>query len=281
MADPLTHSSRRLRDPERWVLYLSHVTPKRLIVFVHGFHGGAVTTWQRFPEGGRTSDWWQASDMLFVGYPSHRDNITGTASRLRRELPGFFPRPPSELLEIYDARVRDRSESDYEELVLVGHSLGGVVLRRALSDAAQEWRERLTKDPSAPKPFLLEAEVRLFSPASAGFRPAGLLGLLRGGPAWPALNMYLSSSSAFTDLQQGSAILVETRRRTEQLVKDAGLEALRARIVWANPDQVVIAERYDTDYADDAVDNTSHASVCKPRLGYELPWRFVEQGRVS
>lgn len=244
VADALTHSVRRVGDPERWVLYLSHVPPARLVVFIHGFRGGAVRTWQRFPEGARTSDWWEASDLLFVGYPSQRDNITGTASRLRRELPRFFPRPPSDLLEIGDVRVRALPDGDYEELVLVGHSLGGVVLRRALCDAADEWLERISEDPSTPKPCLLEANMRLFSPASAGFRPAGLLGFLSAGPAWLALNMYLRSSSAFADLQQDSAVLAETRRRTEQLVKrDAGLEALRARILWANPDQTSMSKR--------------------------------------
>jgi pimeloyl-ACP methyl ester carboxylesterase len=117
--------------------------------------------------------------------------------------------------------------------VLVGHSLGGVVLRRALCDAADEWLERISEDPSTPKPCLLEANMRLFSPASAGFRPAGLLGFLSAGPAWLALNMYLRSSSAFADLQQDSAVLAVRGSRCP-----TSCEARGARPENQDPDDI-------------------------------------------
>jgi hypothetical protein len=97
------------------------------------------------------------------------------------------------------------------------------------------------------------------------------------------MEMYLRRSSAFADLQPQSKILEATRRRTEKLVNDDQEEygALRARIVWANPDDVVVTERYDTDHPDDSIDGTSHSSVCKPNEGYPLPWEFVETGKCS
>lgn len=278
-----SHSQRRLASPypDGWIAYLSHRAPARLVVFVHGFNGRAVSTWQRFPEGGPRNDWWQTSDLLFVGYDSVRDTIVGTAARIRKALPTFYPRLPADLTVVDDVTVRPPSTQDYRELFLVGHSLGGLVLRRMLCDLAQGWIEEKSMDPVATRPPLLDAKVRLFSPASAGFRSAGWLGLCQASPLWLAFNMYLRRSSAYTDLQPDSQLITSTRRRTEQLVvqHSADLAALRASILWANPDNVVLAERYDSDYVDDSVDNTSHISVCKPTDEYEEPWTFVEKGR--
>jgi pimeloyl-ACP methyl ester carboxylesterase len=282
-AEPLSHSERALEDPKGWVLHLSHREPERLVVFVHGFGGGAVEAWGQFAGSGREREWWRTTDLLFVGYDSRRDSITGVADRLRYELPRFFPDPEDELLECAGARVRDAAEAPYRELLLVGHSLGGVVVRRALCDEGRSWIKQRHTDAATPKPALLEGCARLFSPASAGFRPAGWLGLLRatrGG--WGIVEMQLRRSSAFTDLQPESEFLKETRRRTELLCEVHGGEvaALQARIAWAQPDNVVLAEYYDSDASSDSVDGTTHRSVCKPHHRYELPWNFVETGRI-
>jgi hypothetical protein len=93
--------------------------------------------------------------------------------------------------------------------------------------------------------------------------------------------MYLRRSSAYTDLQPGSPLLVGTRERTEQLVatRRADLSALRAAILWANPDEVVLAYGYATDHVEESVDNATHSGVCKPNDAYRAPWTFVETGR--
>jgi hypothetical protein len=99
---------------------------------------------------------------------------------------------------------------------------------------------------------------------------------------WGPLRMILHSRSSFTDLQPGSPVLADTRRRTESLVAaHPELAALRARIVWANPDKVVLTERYDTDHRAEVIDGTSHRSVCKPGDDFADPWRFVEHGRLD
>jgi pimeloyl-ACP methyl ester carboxylesterase len=279
-ASVLAHASRRLAEPLDWVIYLSHEQPERLIVFVHGFRGEPVSTWQRFPDAGRTRNWWRAADLLFVGYDSSRDNISGTAHRLIRELPRFYPRLPSELLEAKGVRIRTPAATPYRELVVVGHSLGAVVVRRALCDSAARLLDARTRDPGATRPLLLDAQVRLFSPASAGFRAAGFLGLLRATALWGALDMYLRRSSAFTDLQPGSPVLRDLQQRTEALAHDDEFQALRASVIWANPDDVVVPVCYVTDRPDDSVDDVSHSSVCKPHARYQQPWNFVESGHL-
>jgi Putative serine esterase (DUF676) len=259
------------------VLYLSHSQPKRLVVFVHGFWGGALKTWQHFPEGGLMHEWWRVSDMLFVGYPSGVENITGTAYRLCQQLPRFFPNLPHDFLEERGASVRPPAESPYSELLLVGHSLGGVVVRRALCEAVHLWLDQASKSP------LLAAKTRLFSPASAGFRPSGRLGQIKATLLpWFFIEIKLRRAPAFNELQEGSQILTETRKRTEDFVNQYSneLDALRAHVLWANPEHIVVTERYTTDHPSCSADNTNHLSVCKPDDTYHDPWRFVETGTL-
>jgi hypothetical protein len=282
MAEANGASIKRLADPSGWAIVLTDRAPRRLIVFVHGFRGKAVGSWMDFAHSHRISHWWRESDLLFAGYDSVRDTITGVAARLRRELPRFYPAPPPSALEAGGVRVRPDA-APYQELLVIGHSLGGVIVRRAMADVAQDWVDRREVDPQAPRPALLNAELRLFSPASAGFQAAGPLGVLRASPGWWGINMYLRQSSAYSDLQPGSSVLAAIRDRTEALVTSdaATFQSLRARIVWANPEDVVISERYDSDFVEEVVDDVDHRNVCKPNTSYPIPWVFVELGRCQ
>lgn len=279
-----THSMREIPDRERWSIFVSHYDGhvRRLVVFVHGFMGDAVRTWLDFPKIDPTRPenvWWLESDLLFVGYRSTKDDITGVANRIRKHLPDYYPHPPASVLNAQGVAARADVTSPYEELIIVGHSLGGLILRRALSDAAQEWIDRGRA--SGSRSILLDAQNRMFSPASAGFRAAGFLGVVRGAPFWSAIEMFLRRASAYTDLQPDSAYLQEVKNRTIRLKpnEDAALAALRAKIVWASPDEVVIADRYSTDFVESSWDGKGHIGVCKPALvDYEMPWTFVRTG---
>jgi pimeloyl-ACP methyl ester carboxylesterase len=277
MAALETHSSFPVAELPTWVLHPSHQRGRRLVVFVHGFGGRAVATWTEFPQSGQMGSWWEESDMLFVGYKSMRENITSVADRLRTELPRFYPIPYSPAMNVGGVRARDDIVSAYEELILVGHSLGGLVIRIALAKTAQEW---LNSSPpqGASLPDLLNAQTRFFSPASAGFRPAGALGLISAAGVWPVIEMFLRTSSAFSDMNPQSTLITNTRRTTERLAGE-GFSSLRARTLWANPDGVVLAEDYDTDLSRASADRQSHGSVCKPSVDYPRPWQFVETGR--
>lgn len=281
-----SHSLRPLSEPSGWNLYVSHYEGrvKRLVVFVHGFRGESVGTWSNFPllhSHDPDRIWWYESDMLFVGYDSTKDTITGIANRFRREIDRFYPRPQTSLLSARGRRPR-ADISAYSELVLVGHSLGAVILRRVLCDTAQLWSANGRRDDERPP--LLNAVTRLFSPASAGFQPSGLLGLLRATGGWDrTLEVILRRSPAYSDLQPDSVVLREIRFRTIGLKpdEDGRLAALRAHILWANPDGVVITERYVTDHVDYSWDGRNHSAICKPQLGaYEAPWGFVANGKI-
>ncbi|HEY2216077.1 MAG TPA: hypothetical protein VGH21_01190, partial [Solirubrobacteraceae bacterium] len=195
----------RLNDPDGWIAYLAPVKPARLVIFVHGFYGAADETWNFFPDGALTRPWWRQSDLLFVNYDSTRDEIGGVAYELRDRIPDFYP----EILTDHPrlGAFRPDDFGDYEELYLVGHSLGGVIVRYALLECAIEWRNQLALNAHVPRPRLLDARTFYFSPASAGFRPGGRLALLKETRAWSLLELQLRRSTAYTDLQQGSRLL--------------------------------------------------------------------------
>lgn len=255
-------------------------TVKRLVVFVHGFKGDGLKTWGQFPNPGGHREWWLESDMLFIDYKSTRDGPVGVAHRIRDSIGDFYPDPYSPAMEIGDLPARTDITTPYEELVLVGHSLGGLIIRVALADAAVNWdNEGRSED---ARHVLLSATTRLFSPASAGFQSGGLLALLEESPFGRLLEIYLRRSPAFKDMQPKSGVLENTQRWTEELAKEPGFEALRARIVWANPDNVVSTLGYRTDGIQGSWDKTTHSSVCKPiHDHFENPWTFIEKGRVS
>lgn len=270
-----THTPSRVESPKGWSLYVSHSDRpvSRLVVFVHGFMGNPISTWTDFPSAALTRQWWADSDLLFVGYRSTKGTINGVALQFLQELPKFFPAPfePARIARGQPAREQF---PDYNDLVVVGHSLGGVIVRRAVAHATQQW----SADPTRRSP-IMGARVRLFSPAIAGFRPAGILGLLASTERWKIIEMFARSSPAYIELQRGSEVLLETRQRTEALAAaHEELESLRPDILWAEPDRVVLPECYVTDTRVSVLPDTSHKSVCKPGDDFTAPWDFVERG---
>jgi pimeloyl-ACP methyl ester carboxylesterase len=261
------------------VLYASSTQPERLVVFVHGFAGRAVRTWNEFAASGQSNDWWRASDMVFVGYQSLREQPGETAAWLRHRLDDFYPLLPQGFLTRSGFAVRAPSDKPYRELFLVGHSLGGVVLRLALLQQAREWTSTVNAEQRESVPSLLEATLRLFSPASAGFQPAGPLALATSLRSWAYA--LLRAAPAFSALSKESDLLLRTRAETEDLVlrHAPSLDGMRARILWARPENVVEREGYSTDFeAESLIPQRDHVAVCKPHDGYEEPRTFVETG---
>ncbi|CAN5167558.1 hypothetical protein BH09ACT9_BH09ACT9_26440 [soil metagenome] len=277
----MTHTPVLLHQHDKWTLMVSNHTEtvKRLVVFVHGFNGDGLKTWGQFTKPGAHREWWLESDMLFIDYNSKRDGPLGVALRIRNWIDHFYPKPYAPAMMIDDLPGRADITTPYEELVLVGHSLGGLIIRRAILDVAMNWdNEGRTQDEWH---VLLSATTRLFSPASAGFQSGGFLALVEESVFGRWLEFYLRRSPAFKDMQPNSRVLQDTQKWTEEIALEPGFEALRPRIVWANPDNVVTTLGYRTDGKQDSWDKTTHSKVCKPiRDHFENPWTFIEKGQV-
>jgi hypothetical protein len=123
------------------------------VIFVHDFLGDAQGTWLNFQEmicsQGNEHPLWAKCDVFFFSYRSFRDDITESAGALLKFMRAIFPKPPSWVFEIPEQLKGFSSLLDltkdiptYRHLVLVGHSEGGIVIRRAEHGLALPDQER-------------------------------------------------------------------------------------------------------------------------------------------
>lgn len=277
----LGHAYVEIDHPLAQFALVSGQRAKRLVVFVHGWKGSANDSWGEFPTRPPRDEWWGEADLLFLEYDSINSRAASAADRIRQHLSAFYPRPNVGMLKIRELQVRADIETPYEELILVGHSLGGLVLRLAKVDAVTEW-ENYAYD-AARRNVILDGALRLFSPASAGFDPTGRLGAVQAFPGlrW-LLAAYLAYGSATKDLGLTKELLAETQTRTETYGTDPELrKLLEAYILWADKEKVVKPQPYKSDRQWRTADDTDHRSVCKPHPEYQTPFVFVRTGDIA
>jgi tetratricopeptide (TPR) repeat protein len=121
----------------------------RAVVFLHGFTGTRDDTWDRFPGllGSSTPDW----DIFTVGY----------ATTLLPDVVGIWSADPDLpiLSKMVSTELRIPPFAQYKSLALIAHSMGGLVVQKALVD-----------DPDLAQRV---RHVILFGTPSAGLRKAG------------------------------------------------------------------------------------------------------------
>jgi hypothetical protein len=131
---------------------------RRACVFVHGWTGDALETWQGFPGLIRDSVRAEGTDFFFWGYESVKPTAMFSAALLREFLEALLDLPVRSVINpsLFGARTRDEGFR-YEQLVICAHSMGAVVSRRAILDivtwrpGARPWRtsRRTTKQHGA------------------------------------------------------------------------------------------------------------------------------------
>jgi pimeloyl-ACP methyl ester carboxylesterase len=265
-------------------------TVERAVVFVHGFNGSARSTWTDFVsliDSVEERSWWERSDVFFFHYrmASVFRQVSRNATTLLDFLEQIFPAPPPELFQSYSVSLR--SQQRYRYLTLVGHSEGGLLLRKAIVEAAgyddrlEEYRVSATRSTDAEPAAegILVAELRLFAPAIGGEALTGLRGVLANSPV---ISPFLTVSAAKTSMAPASSPVNITRAQTEHYSKFLRMPCFRAHILWADNDSIILAEKYLRDRACRNISPlTNHVSVCKPSLLYLLPVHFVERGVVN
>jgi hypothetical protein len=102
------HYFRWLPNTDRAFGYLSGLRDANTaVVFVHGFLGNSIDTWQHFPSlVDALSDgigWWAKCDLYFWNYPSAEQTFNHSAFQLREFLKRIVPVPNLQLLSFTGA----------------------------------------------------------------------------------------------------------------------------------------------------------------------------------
>jgi len=266
------------------------------IVYVHGFLGNAQSTWEQVQyyadrlEGEPFRD----ADLYFFDYPAEEQFVPASVSRLRDFLTTIYPSPPCALLEAplrdYDWRLPDdspivslRDLRPYSRLVLVGHSLGAVVIRRLIADEAMSQDDARRNVLSVNPSRFLDAELVLMAPAQIGFSPSGLNGLVHALPFSRFLVPYAAVFRAFQDLTPGCYTLKQLNRETVRMAAShPGSRAFSPRMLWGESEDVVHEGRFDSDPPSlvEHAPGKNHVTVCKLTRDYLQPANIVVGGRA-
>lgn len=301
------HFIHELREYPGTFAFLSPSDDSKIaVVFVHGFGGDPYGTWSDFHHlvDELDPDKWRGSDLFFYSYESLSRQIPLNVLRFLSFLGSIYPLPSESVFQI---NARDiglasdatlslfDSDRTYEKLVLVAHSEGGLVVRRAILQALEVMTKvkgraasrssshqsapendlpQGTAPSEAPDMLLLQARVCLFAPAICGYRPAGLKSAILSFPlVGNILTSILNISPAYQDMRPQE--LTDLRREVEEAANaHPELNGLRARVVWGDDEKLLKACWFSCDDPL-AVPGKNHVSVCKPTREYPLPLDVV------
>jgi pimeloyl-ACP methyl ester carboxylesterase len=231
--------------------FFSYENPKILLLFVHGFGGNALTTWNKFPSLLLVEDQFKNADIIFYGY----DTFKGQAGEHAAELYHFINAAMTPLQSKILPPGQGLPERIYDRIIMVAHSLGAVLVRQAQLLAH-----------IANKPWVAKSEIALFAPAHHGANViplatqaltgiGGLLGI------FAKFQFPILSDLAADD----DGILKAIKAQTEALQNQGKGEFTKAKlVVYAKGDKVVRDYQYLLDAPPVVVQDTNHIAICKP-----------------
>lgn len=252
-ASPNHFPAASLGDGRTWII-CSRNAAKACVVFVHGFNGDALKTWDGFGTDALQDPALKETDLIFFGYDGVRSNALASASFL-------FDLVDDVMTAGAILRSVKPAAPAYERCVIAAHSLGAVVSRWALLRAFHEKR-----------PWLAKTRYVLFAPAHAGGIIVNSVSELLGVSAITKLlgDAAKVEFPLLVELAPESPILRVLEEQTRAAIK-AGCESLRARrVVIAEFENVVSNLPFADDPYPTAVRNAKHTTVCKPAEFHEL-----------
>lgn len=259
-ATPIPYGDRE-RSMARWATQPAGT----VVVFVHGF-GGGVSTWDEFDELLPLEPRAAGADLVFFTYDGLRAPVLTSAAQLRDMLDELMTSPSRCVNGTLEPEDHRPASFAYHKLVLVAHSLGAVVTRKALLDA---YRVRA--------PWLDRVELVLFAPAHRGAPVIDVaretLGLFHA--AMMTVMKVVTTYSVLADLEPDSPLLADLRAQTERALS-AGARTLAARhVATAAHDKVVAHLDFVLEDAPAVPLPGSHTSICKPSDNYTSPIEIV------
>lgn len=251
-----------LKQGKNTSAFLTIDKPKNLVIFVHGFNGKATGTWGEFPDLIRNTNDFVNSDVIFYGYDSLKGQANNNAVTFYSFLNYICENSPNNL-----GYKRHHLEDDfrYQQILIVAHSLGAIVVRRALLNANTE-----------NKFWLPNCKMVLFAPAHKGARIQNLI--IESLPSVGKIitGLGLLKIPVLDDLRPTSQTILNLIADSQYyLNQNKGQFTIAHKVIWANNEVVVHNDQFCNDPPPTLIDNKSHSSVCKPRASYPDPYLIV------
>lgn len=256
--------------PDRQVQALFSTNPNRkAIIFIHGFTGDAIRTWSDFHELLPSHPKCSQTDLFFYGYDGLRAELHASAGILRGFLDRLAGDPAALLAANLPPSAQRPRDFSYTDVVLVAHSLGAVICRRALLDATKNKVSWVSK-----------IKLVLYAPAHMGATAADLAVEAMGSFGFLKLfGIGMRFSSPLIDeLKPGSVVLSQLLQDTLAATQGGSNPHLIAqRVIIAEYEKVVKNLSFASDPPGIPIPDTDHMTVCKPSKLRLQPLELLEQ----
>jgi pimeloyl-ACP methyl ester carboxylesterase len=228
---------------------------KHCLVFVHGYGGRALATWGQLPDLAMAHPAYVHADLIFLGYESRSQSADYSAGVIQ-DLLCLLLEDGATFRAAVGGPARDAAFA-YERVVLVGHSLGGALVRRVAQDVQE------AKDP--PRPWADILRLALFAPAHKGARALNLIaagfGFLKVLP--PAEIAAYMLSPVLEDLKEKSVFITELSAQAERIGELSTTKA--ALVARPKSDRVVYQHKFYRDERSKQYAGRNHVNCCKAR----------------
>ena len=224
------------------------MNPKAPIVFVHGFMGEAIPAWTAFqyllPLRARAKHY----DLFFYGYNCVTGNTMAQGRLFCDFLDKLWTSPESVAKDSLPTTAGRKSNFRYKKVVLVGHSIGAIVCRRALlfaRDLGHNW--------------MSNTSMILFAPAHRGARGKALLKDLG---TWPWLKLVVTTlryaSPLLDEVAPDSQSIAELQRDSSDAIKKGARYLVAKKVIIAEVERVIDNLRFVQDPVPVAIPGTTH-----------------------
>jgi pimeloyl-ACP methyl ester carboxylesterase len=261
--------------PDKEVQALLAVQPlNKAVIFVHGFSGDPITTWSDFPVLLPARQQCAGHDFFFYGYDGLRANTNSSAALLRNFVDRLLSGTSSLVNDSLPTDGQRPEDFEYTKVLFVAHSLGAVIIRRALLDLTQM---DLTEK---RRPWLANSKMVLFAPAHTGASVVDLALEVTTGMGFikSFVGIVQFLSPLIKELKPNSIVLHDLLADTKKARLGGANPHLRAqKVVFAEIDNIVETIRFADDPPEDAIPGTRHTTVCKPSTDFLRPLEIVEQ----
>lgn len=264
---PRTLKGTEKPDKDVRALFAAHPN-RKAVLFIHGFRGDAINTWSDFHELLPGCAKCSERDLFFYGYDGLRADMNASAAIFRAFLDRLFGETKTFLADNLPPSAQRAEDFGYDELVIVAHSLGAVISRRALLDA--------TKNKSG---WAAKTKLVLYAPAHIGAKVADLA--LEAASSFSFLRWFGIGarfvSPLIDDLMPESRPLKKLLEDTKEATKGgANAHLVASLVVIAEYEKIVENETFGDDPPPKTIPDTTHTSVCKPRTDFLKPLALLE-----